>query len=483
MSCRRAFEIDLPGFLDDPRAPAWDEFRAHYPRCATCAAEVAAWTAVHEALASRHPEPAELLRWSDAPDDLSPVERARIAAHVERCASCHDELRALTGFTADAYGVPAANASRASAGADTVAPTVASDAGIGAGSVPPTRGPGTGRNRLAAHLPSAVRGGGRHPDPHPPVRPGTARATEHDAGTRRARGVIRRVLWHPAFAYAALAVLLLLPTFRSAFDDAATELALQRPEDGERAVADDARPVAAMQPQAPPDATAVTAPRAPAAAPPRAPDAAPAAPAEPAHVEKRQADAEQDAAAHGDARSFDARVDRTAPRLLRQAPPRSVPAPAPGEARGRAVADDATSGAGRDAALAGARSDATGVADAVPAARSPSVAPPPAAAHIPMERGQREETAAQTTGAIRLVSSPDGDRTIVVTLPDDAPRTGLELRVRDDAGGREFRARASTTEDDREVSVALPQGFRAPTLQVELWSDGTRLVVAGAVGG
>ncbi|MBM4247481.1 MAG: hypothetical protein FJ148_27450, partial [Deltaproteobacteria bacterium] len=98
MSCRRAFEVDVPAFVLDPRDPAWDGFRTHYPRCADCAAEVAAWTALQTTLAERHPEPEDLLRWNDAPEALAPDARTAIARHVERCASCRDELRALGAY-------------------------------------------------------------------------------------------------------------------------------------------------------------------------------------------------------------------------------------------------------------------------------------------------------------------------------------------------------------------------------------------------
>jgi hypothetical protein len=44
MSCQRAFDIDLAAFLADPRAEDFAAFREHYPRCRACAAEVRAWT-------------------------------------------------------------------------------------------------------------------------------------------------------------------------------------------------------------------------------------------------------------------------------------------------------------------------------------------------------------------------------------------------------------------------------------------------------
>jgi hypothetical protein len=44
MSCRKAFERDLAAFLIDPRDPTWAEFREHYPACPDCACEVQVWT-------------------------------------------------------------------------------------------------------------------------------------------------------------------------------------------------------------------------------------------------------------------------------------------------------------------------------------------------------------------------------------------------------------------------------------------------------
>jgi len=153
MTCRRTLDLDLTAFLLEPRDAAWDEFRAHYPLCPACSAEVAAWTAVHASLGQQHPEPAALLRWSDDPASLDQATRAQIVRHLERCASCVDELRALGGFAA----------SRVLAAEDSH---------------------GTARRSAPLHA-------------------------------------VRRVLWHPALAYAALVAVLLLPTLRARFDDSA----------------------------------------------------------------------------------------------------------------------------------------------------------------------------------------------------------------------------------------------------------------------
>jgi hypothetical protein len=111
MTCRRAFELDLPGFLADPRAPGFADFRDHYPRCAACAAEVRAWTELAARLAgaaSAHPEPERLLRFADARGSLSAAERAALEAHLARCAACRDELAALADFEPAALAAPPA---------------------------------------------------------------------------------------------------------------------------------------------------------------------------------------------------------------------------------------------------------------------------------------------------------------------------------------------------------------------------------------
>jgi hypothetical protein len=95
MECRRAFEIDLGEFLRHPRDPAWADFRAHYPRCAGCAAEVRAHTEVALLLAPDHPDPERLLRLEDASASLDAGERAMLEAHVAGCVTCRDELAAL----------------------------------------------------------------------------------------------------------------------------------------------------------------------------------------------------------------------------------------------------------------------------------------------------------------------------------------------------------------------------------------------------
>jgi hypothetical protein len=101
MSCQ-VHEIDLFDFLREPRAAEFRAFRHHYPLCAECAAEIRAWTELHEGLraAASHPAPAELLAFADA--SLAEPRRDALARHVESCVTCRDELSALGSFAAAA---------------------------------------------------------------------------------------------------------------------------------------------------------------------------------------------------------------------------------------------------------------------------------------------------------------------------------------------------------------------------------------------
>jgi len=44
--CHKVQEIDLALFLLEPHGSDWQAFRAHYPHCATCSAEVQKWTSL-----------------------------------------------------------------------------------------------------------------------------------------------------------------------------------------------------------------------------------------------------------------------------------------------------------------------------------------------------------------------------------------------------------------------------------------------------
>jgi len=387
MICRRAYELDLAAFLEDPRDAAWDDFRAHYPRCADCAPEVAAWTTLHAAL-DRHPDPDALLRWSDDRAGLAAAEQTRVARHLERCASCRDELRALARFAA-----PAA---------------VAADGTAVPADAPP------------AHHPTATRSGGRHGESRPGRRPGSIRDATRSGG-RRTASLLRRIVWQPAFAYAVLIVVILLPTFRERFERGAEHVV-----DGER-----------VQP-----ATELR--RAPGV---RAGDAP-------------QPD-EGDVAPGPD--PDDALVDRTAPRLLRQKPAHVAPAP---------------------------RAEAPAAAAAPPS----SLAPRPAARdagsddalHAASGRVMRSlGTTEGEPGAVRLLPAGGGDRgrVLAITLPPHlAGARVLEVRIRDDAGGRELRQKVERAAGaPAQVTLELPVGFSAPRLVVEVYSDGVGPLAGGVV--
>jgi hypothetical protein len=94
MPCERSQDLDLSAFLAAPRDEEFAEFRDHYPRCAECAAEVRAWTELHEALAAAHPDPDRLARY----EALAPAERASLDRHVAGCPSCREELAQLASF-------------------------------------------------------------------------------------------------------------------------------------------------------------------------------------------------------------------------------------------------------------------------------------------------------------------------------------------------------------------------------------------------
>jgi hypothetical protein len=111
MSCDRAFRVDLTEVLLAGDAPGAAAFRAHYPTCRECAAEVRAWTELGLLLGGGglHPAETRLLGFEDDPGTLPAVERAAVAAHVAGCPACRDELAALRRFdpAALAAGAPA----------------------------------------------------------------------------------------------------------------------------------------------------------------------------------------------------------------------------------------------------------------------------------------------------------------------------------------------------------------------------------------
>jgi len=105
MNCRRAFNIDLSAFVVDAAAPEYADFKAHYPGCPDCAAEVRVWRELEDQLrspavagADEHPDEALLLQLEDDPDGLARPDRLALESHLEDCPSCRDELAALRAF-------------------------------------------------------------------------------------------------------------------------------------------------------------------------------------------------------------------------------------------------------------------------------------------------------------------------------------------------------------------------------------------------
>ena len=190
MKCRRAFDADLTavvrGEVGDP------VFAAHVVECPDCDAEVRVWRELDGLLragapagaGAAHPEPDVLVALVDAPATLAGDQRAEVERHVGVCRVCADEVRSLRRLDAGALAAQAAAPSRDA--------TAQSDAA-------PLR-----RDRLA------------------------------------------RVVWHPAFAYALLA-LALVPLVREQLPHVPRETRLA---DARREAP--AAPAPAPQPVAPP---------------------------------------------------------------------------------------------------------------------------------------------------------------------------------------------------------------------------------------
>jgi len=104
MACLRSQDLDLLAFLAAPRAGEFADFRQHYPRCADCAAELRAWTELHEALAAEHPDPEQLARYDALPADA----RGLLDRHLASCPSCREELAQLADFDPARLAQPAA---------------------------------------------------------------------------------------------------------------------------------------------------------------------------------------------------------------------------------------------------------------------------------------------------------------------------------------------------------------------------------------
>lgn len=193
MSCRQIEELDLAGFLSDPRADAYASFREHYPGCPECASEIRVWTELHLELgddADAHPAPEELLLFQDDPAGLAPERRKALATHLRSCPSCLEEVRSM----------------------ESLAPGLGAE--IAAARLEPDDDPDDDQ-RDAPGVAPAMLGAGRFFAPPggeledlaredrvegPPAGPDAPLDVEVPSVLRK----IGRVVWSPTFAYAAL---------------------------------------------------------------------------------------------------------------------------------------------------------------------------------------------------------------------------------------------------------------------------------------
>ena len=105
MTCRRASDVDLAGYLVEPDAPEWSEFRNHYPECGDCSAAVAAWSRTEASIravggdsALRHTSAEVLEQLDRSPESLPADARQAVEAHLRACRPCSDQLAALREF-------------------------------------------------------------------------------------------------------------------------------------------------------------------------------------------------------------------------------------------------------------------------------------------------------------------------------------------------------------------------------------------------
>ena len=103
--CYKAQEIDLALFLIEPHGSDWQEFRAHYPHCATCSAEIQKWTSLEHSLrsmgnssAALHPSAEALIQFQQRSYLLPAEERSKIDVHLRSCAACREEVKLLGSF-------------------------------------------------------------------------------------------------------------------------------------------------------------------------------------------------------------------------------------------------------------------------------------------------------------------------------------------------------------------------------------------------
>lgn len=509
MTCRKSFELDLAAFLANPRDAEWDEFRAHYPQCVDCAAEVAAWTALGAQLGPEHPAPETLLRFADDPSSMAAEERDATARHVARCAACADELRALGGFAA----------------------ARADDA-----KVP--------RDRSGFQRPAS--------------------ATTRETAQRSRLRTVGRALWNPALPYAALLALVLLPRLWPTIEEHAPKGAdtapvasapqqpaagLARPsvspvdletagsapgrslglEDSDASARRSSETTAFSQRQGDLDEERPAENGAP---PPPARALAPEPPAAPRARAEAESEPQQRAAAarrDGPDTGVEQPREPTAPPILgraaapsegtdspehrrdggaSEAPParaktreedlalrkEAAPPAAEIEPRARMLEDDASrAGSGPAEALAPPSTDEDSPHRSPPDAASSSLGPGGAAGSPAFAALSRPDTerrsAARGAGALGAEAAPEAlgvrwdaaARVLSLAVPEAARRAGpLEIRVRDPEGDRKFQARAALAPGQAELRLTLPEGWaRAPRVAVELRAVGAGVLASG----
>lgn len=365
MKCRRAFDADLTAVVRGEAADA--DFAAHAATCPDCAAEVRVWT------------------------ELDAMLRAGAPAHVE-----HPEPETLVAFV----DAPA---------------TLASDA----------------RTTVERHL-AACRvcadevGSLRRFDP---VRTAASTAAEDDAVAPAAgRRGIARVLWHPAFAYALVAVLLVPLVVQQLAQVPEASRMAAKPKEAELPIP---QPAAPAEPARGLDAAGNSAPRP--AAEPAPPGVPPAPPRLAERVAKKAAPEE----------AAPALADRPVGQMLerRRQAPEQAPAAAAPEPRAELERDD--EGA---APLSGLAGRAGGAADTA-SARAPA-APP-----VVIDLGSNEPTLAASAFADRPVR-------LRVVPPSDLGPGSLAVRVSDRGGTREITTRAAFRADA--IVVDIPAGWLVP---------------------
>jgi hypothetical protein len=375
MRCRRAFDADLTAVVRGDAADA--AFAAHVASCPDCAAELRVWTELDAMLRA------------GAPPDADHPEPETLVAFVDAPATLAADARAAI------------------------------------------------ERHLTACLVCADEVGGlRRFDP---IRAAAA-STPTDADSVEpavARGGIARVLWHPAFAYALVAVLL-VPLVRQQLanvPEASRIAAARREAEAPPAPVEPARDAAAAR-----DGAAGSNP-VPQAAPRPLPEVAPPPAPAPAFAERVQKNA---ARAPGAAPLADRVLDRKVEQrreepeqALERAPATEAPA-----ARAKRADEGASSLPGL-VGRAGAGADV---------ARGGAVEAQPAVAVV-------EIRSTETT----VVPFAFGDRRVrlrVTPAPADLPSGPLDVRVRGDGGAREITTRVADRADA--IVVEIPPGWLVP---------------------